>query len=151
MPFDIQALWEGALAFYLSINVLGAVAGTVPGALVERKACATLERMHFLMFFFGGAAVLGYLQFEIARSLAPENVTIANLVLAVVAGLYLGNVAARRLRNAAKKPVLALLIWVPVVNVVFLAALALIPTAPKKDREKATANGAGDAGLASGA
>ena len=51
MPFETQALLDGVLAFYMSINVLGALAGTVPGALVERKACATLERAHFLMFF----------------------------------------------------------------------------------------------------
>lgn len=148
MPFDIQALTDGVIAFYLSINVLGALGGTMPGALVERKACATLERVHFLMFFFGGAALLGYLQFEIDRSMAPENLTIANFVLAVVAGLYLGNVAARRLRNAAKKPVLALLIWVPVVNLVFLAALALIPTAPKKAKPLDSAQSDADAGLA---
>lgn len=134
MPFDVDALWNGVLAFYLSINVLGAVLGTVPGALVERKACATLERRDFLMFFLGGAALLGYLYYEVTRSLDPANVGIASFALAVVAGLYLGNVTARRLRNAAKRPILALLIWVPVINVVFLAAMALIPTAPKKAR-----------------
>lgn len=134
MELDVQGLWDGVLAFYLSLNVLGALVGTVPGALVERKSCATLERAHFLMFFFFGAAVLGYLHFEITRAVAADGLWLANLGMAVVAGLYLGNVTARRLRNIAWKPVLALLIWVPVVNMAFLAAMALIPTAPKKAR-----------------
>lgn len=152
MEFDVQSLWDGVLAFYLSLNVLGALAGTVPGALVERKACATLERAHFLMFFFGGAAVLGYLHFEITRAVAADSLWLANLGMAVVAGLYLGNVTARRLRNIARKPVLALLIWVPVVNIAFLAAMALIPTAPKKARIAAGVESAmgGDASGASG-
>lgn len=143
MNYDVQAWWDGLLGFYLSANVLVALLGSVPGALVERKACATLERLHFLMFFFGGAALIVYLQFEFARSFAPENLAIANGVLALVAGFYLGNVAARRLRNAAKQPILALLIWVPAVNLVFMAALALLPTAPKKARDAARQKGIG--------
>lgn len=137
MNFDLQSLWDSALAFYLSLNVVAALVGTVPGALVEKKTCATLERFHFLLFFFGGAALIVYLHYEITRSIDPANLWIANLSMAFVAGLYLGNVTARRLRNAAKKPILSLLIWVPVVNVAFLVALALIPTAPKKAREAA--------------
>lgn len=137
MPVDIEALSGGLLGFYLSVNVLAALVGAVPGALVERKACATLERVHFLMFFFGGLALIVYLQFEIARGLAPENHAVANAVLALVAGFYLSNVTARRLRNAAKRPILALLIWVPVVNVAFMVLLATWPTAPKKVRERA--------------
>ncbi len=134
MDFDLQSLWNSALAFYMSFNVLAALVGTVPGALVEKKTCATLERFHFLLFFFGGAALLVYLHYEITRAIADENLWKANLGMAFAAGLYLGNVTARRLRNAAKKPILSLLIWVPVVNVAFLAALAIIPTAPKKTR-----------------
>lgn len=137
MDFDLQSLWQGVLAFYLSLNVLGALAGTVPGALVEKKNCATLERFHFLLFFFGGAALIGYLHFEITRAMAAENIWIADLSVAFVAGLYLGNVTARRLRNIAKRPILSLLIWVPLVNIAFMIALAAIPTAPKKDREAA--------------
>lgn len=129
---DIDALINGVSEFYLSFSVLAALIGTVPGALVERKTCATLERFHFVLFYFGGAAVLGYLYFEIARSLQPQGLWKAQLAMSFVAGLYLGNVAARRLRNAAKRPILAVLMWVPVVNVAFWAALALIPTAPKK-------------------
>lgn len=131
---DIDALIYGVSEFYLSLNVLAALAGTVPGALVERKTCATLERFHFVLFYFGGAAVLGYLYFEIARSLELQNLWKAQLAMSFVAGLYLGNVAARRLRNAAKRPIWAVLMWAPVVNIVFWAALALIPTAPKKHR-----------------
>lgn len=137
MDFDLQSLWQGVLAFYVSLNVVAALVGTVPGALVEKKSCATLERFHFLLFFCGGAALLLYLHFEITRAMAPENMWKADLGMAFAAGLYLGNVTARRLRNAAKKPILSLLLWVPVVNVAFLVALAAIPTAPKKDREAA--------------
>lgn len=137
MAVDLQSLWQGVLAFYLSLNVLGALAGTVPGALVEKKNCATLERFHFLLFFFGGAALIGYLHFEITRAMAAESIWIADLSVAFVAGLYLGNVTARRLRNIAKQPILSLLIWVPLVNIAFMIALAAIPTAPKKDRESA--------------
>jgi len=129
---DIDALINGVFEFYLSFSVLAALLGTVPGALVERKTCATLERFHFVLFYFGGAAVLGYLYFEIARSLEPQDLWKAQLAMSFVAGLYLGNVAARRLRNAAKRPILAVLMWAPVVNIAFWAALALIPTAPKK-------------------
>ena len=132
MNLDFQSLSEAVVGFYLSFNVLAALAGTVPGALVERKTCATLERFHFVLFYFGGAAFLGFLYFEIARALSPEDVWKAQLGMSFVAGLYLGNVAARRLRNVAKPPILALLMWVPVVNVAFWAALASIPTAPKK-------------------
>lgn len=139
MNFDTDSLWQGAMAFYLGGYVLAAVLATVPGALVEKKSCATLERFHFLLFFFGGAALIVYLHAEITRSMAPENLWIANLGMAVVAGLYLGNVLARRLRNAGKKSIWALLIWVPVVNIAFLVALALIPTAPKKNRAAAGA------------
>lgn len=131
MTVDVQSVF----AFYLSLNVLGAFAGTVPGALVEKKNCATLERFHFLLFFFGGAALIGYLHFEITRAMAAESIWIADLSVAFVAGLYLGNVTARRLRNIAKHPILSLLIWVPLVNIAFMIALAAIPTAPKKDRE----------------
>lgn len=137
MDFDLQQLWQGVVAFYLGFNVLAALAGTVPGALVEKKSCATLERFHFLLFFFGGAALLAYLHHEITRAMAVENLWKANLGMAFAAGLYLGNVTARRLRNAAKRPILSLLLWVPVVNVAFLIALAAIPTAPKKAREAA--------------
>jgi len=137
MTVDLQSMWEGVLAFYLSLNVLGAFAGTVPGALVEKKNCATLERFHFLLFFFGGAALIGYLHFEITRAMASESIWIADLSVAFAAGLYLGNVTARRLRNIAKSPVLSLLIWVPLVNIAFMIAMAAIPTAPKKDREAA--------------
>jgi len=137
MTVDMQSIWEGVLAFYFSLNVLGAFAGTVPGALVEKKNCATLERFHFLLFFFGGAALIGYLHFEITRAMAAESIWIADLSVAFVAGLYLGNVTARRLRNIAKSPVLSLLIWVPLVNIAFMIALAWVPTAPKKDREAA--------------
>jgi len=129
---DIDTLIYGVSEFYLSFSVLAALAGTVPGALVERKTCATLERFHFVLFYFGGAAVLGYLYFEIARALEPQDLWKAQLAMSFVAGLYLGNVAARRLRNAAKHPILGLLMWAPGVNVIFWAALALIPTAPKK-------------------
>jgi len=135
MDFDYQGLWQGVLAFYLSLNVVAALVGTVPGALVEKKSCATLERFHFLLFFGGGAALIVYLHYEITRAMGPENLWKADLGMAFVAGLYLGNVTARRLRNAAKRPILSLLLWVPVVNVVFFAALAVIPTAPKKQRE----------------
>lgn len=135
MDFDLQSVWEGALAFYLSLNVLGALAGTVPGALVEKKNCATLERFHFLLFFFGGAALIGYLHFEITRAMTAESIWIVDLSVAFVAGLYLGNVIARRLRNITKHPILSVLIWVPLVNIAFMIALAAIPTAPKKIRE----------------
>lgn len=138
---DIDTLMNAINEFYLSFSVLAAVAGTVPGALVERKTCATLERFHFLLFYFGGAALLGYLYFEIARSLELQGLWKAQLAMSFVAGLYLGNVAARRLRNAAKRPILALLMWVPVVNVAFWVALALIPTAPKKAQPKPSSNG----------
>lgn len=137
MDFDFDSLWQGVMAFYLSLNVVAALVGTVPGALVEKKSCATLERFHFLLFFFGGAAVIVYLHGEIVRAVAPESLWMADAGMAFVAGLYLGNVTARRLRNAAKRPILSLLIWVPLVNVVFMVALALIPTAPKKAREAA--------------
>lgn len=132
MDFDIAAIGQGVQVFYLELSVLAALVGTVPGALVEKKTCATLERFHFLLFFFGGGAVLLYLHSEILLSVDPANVWKANAGMAFAAGLYLGNVTARRLRNAAKKPILALLIWVPVVNVVFMGWLALVPTAPKK-------------------
>lgn len=132
MNFDVQSLWQGILAFYLSLSVVAALVGTVPGALVERKTCATLERFHFVLFYVGGAAVIGFLYNEMARALSADDVWKAQLGMSVVAGLYLGNVAARRLRNAGKRPILALLMWVPVVNIAFWAALALIPPAPKK-------------------
>jgi len=132
MPYDLQSLWQASLAFYLSFSVVAALAGTVPGALVERKNCATLERFHFVLFYFGGAALLGYLYTEIARALSAGDLWMAQLGMSFVAGLYLGNVAARRLRNAAMRPIWALLMWVPVVNVAFLVAMATIPTAPKK-------------------
>ncbi|MCR4378183.1 MAG: hypothetical protein NUV50_08840 [Rhodospirillales bacterium] len=132
MSVDFDGLWQGVLAFYLGGHVLAALVATVPGALVEKKSCATLERFHFLLFFFGGAALIVYLHAEIIRVIAPENLWIANASMACVAGLYLGNVTARRLRNAGKKSILALLIWVPVVNIAFLVALAGIPTAPNK-------------------
>ncbi|HEY9079305.1 hypothetical protein [Magnetovibrio sp.] len=135
---DVSTLIDGITNFYFSFDVLAAVVGTVPGALVERKTCATLERFHFVLFYFVGAAVLGYLYFEIVRSLSAENVWKAQLGMSLVAGLYLGNVAARRLRNAAKHPILALLMWVPVVNIAFWVALALIPTAPKKNQPAVT-------------
>ena len=131
---DIDTLMNAIIEFYLSFSVLAALAGTVPGALVERKTCATLERFHFVLFYFVGAALLGYLYFEIARALEPQDLWKAQLAMSFVAGLYLGNVAARRLRNAAKHPILALLMWVPGVNVVFWVALASIPTAPKKNQ-----------------
>ena len=137
MTFDLQNVWDGVLAFYLSLNVVAALAGTVPGALVEKKNCATLERFHFLLFFFGGAALIGYLRFEITRAMVPDDIWIADLSIAFAAGLYLGNVMARRLRNIAKQPILGLLMWVPLVNIAFMIALAAIPTAPKKDREAA--------------
>lgn len=132
MSVSFDGLWQGVLAFYLGWHVLAALVATVPGALVEKKSCATLERFHFLLFFFGGAALIVYLHAEIIRVIAPENLWIANAGMACVAGLYLGNVTARRLRNAGKKSILALLIWVPVVNIAFLVVLAAIPTAPKK-------------------
>lgn len=133
MDFDVDTLWQGLAAFYLSLNVAGAVLGTIPGSLVEKKSCATLERFHFLLFFVIGAALIVYLHQEIVRVTAPDTIWIADLSMAFVAGLYLGNVIARRLRNAGKKPILALLIWLPVVNVAFLIALAVLPTAPKKN------------------
>jgi len=132
MPLDLQSLWQASLAFYLSLSVVAAVAGTVPGAMVERKNCATLERFHFVLFYFGGALLLGYLYTEIARALNTEDIWMAQLGMSFVAGLYLGNVAARRLRNAAMRPAWALLMWLPMVNVVFWVALAAIPTTPKK-------------------
>ncbi|MFC1674142.1 hypothetical protein ACFL12_08455 [Pseudomonadota bacterium] len=132
MPFDLDMLWAAALAFYLSPNVGVALLGSAPGALIEKKSCATLERFHFLLFLFGGAAIILYLHYEIIRAIEPENLWIANTVMSLIGGFYIGNVTARRLRNAAKRPILALLIWVPVVNIVLLVALALIPTAPKK-------------------
>jgi len=137
MGVDIGTVLSGLSDFYLSFSVLAAVAGTVPGALVEKKSCATLERFHFVLFYFGGAAVLGFLYVEIARALDVGDLWKAQLAMSFVAGLYLGNVAARRLRNAAKRPILALLMWVPVVNVAFLAAMVLIPTAPKKRQSSA--------------
>lgn len=132
MSVDANTVLEGLMAFYLSANVLAALVGTVPGALVEKKTCATLERFHFLLFFFGGMALLGFLYFEIARSVAALNLWKAQLGMSLALGLYLGNVTARRLRNAGKRPLLALLIWLPGVNAVFLVALAFLPTAPKK-------------------
>ena len=134
MSLTFDNLWQFVLAFYLGGYVFAALVATVPGALVEKKSCATLERFHFLLFFFGGAALIVYLHAEIIRAVALENLWIANFSMACVAGLYLGNVTARRLRNAGKKSILALLIWVPVVNLAFLAALAVMPTAPKKMR-----------------
>jgi len=134
MSVDVSALVGGVADFYLSFNVLAALVGTVPGALVERKSCATLERFHFVLFYFGGAALLGYLYFEIARALSVEDLWKAQLGLSFAAGLYLGNVAARRLRNIAKPPLLGLLMWVPAINIVFWVALALLPTAPKKNQ-----------------
>lgn len=134
---DMTSLIDGLSDFYLSFNVLAAVVGTVPGALVEKKSCATLERFHFVLFYFGGVAVLSFLYVEIARALDVGDLWKAQLAMSFVAGLYLGNVAARRLRNAAKRPILALLMWVPVVNVAFLAAMVLIPTAPKKHQSSA--------------
>lgn len=109
-----------------------ALLGSAPGALIEKRSCATLERFHFLLFLFGGAAVILYLHYEIIRAIQPENQWIANTVMSLIGGFYVGNVTARRLRNAAKKPILALLIWVPLVNLALVVALALIPTAPKK-------------------
>lgn len=132
MAVDFGDLWSGTLAFYLSLNLVAAVAGTVPGALVERGSCATLERFHFLIFLIGGVALLGYLHVEILRATQPENAWIVDLASAFAIGAYVGNVIARRLRNMAKSPLLGLLIWVPLVNIAFLGALALIPTAPKK-------------------
>lgn len=134
MSLTLDDFWQFFSAFYLGGYVLAALVATVPGALVEKKSCATLERLHFLLFFFGGAALIVYLHGEIIRAVVPQNLWIANFSMAVVAGLYLGNVTARRLRNAGKKSILALLIWVPVVNVLFLIALAAMPTAPKKAR-----------------
>lgn len=138
MLYDLQSLWQASLAFYLSLSIVSAIAGTVPGALVERKNCATLERFHFVLFYFGGALLLSYLYTEIARALNTEDIWMAQLGMSFVAGLYLGNVAVRRLRNAAMRPVWALLMWVPVVNVAFWVALASIPTAPKKTQPDAS-------------
>jgi len=132
MVVDFADLWQTALAFYLSLNVVAALVGTVPGALVEKKTCATLERFHYVLFLFGGVALLGYLQSEILRSALPENVWKINLGGAFAMGLYVGNVTARRLRNMGKRPMLALLMWVPLVNVAFFGVLVLTPTAPKK-------------------
>lgn len=132
MSVDINTLTENVLGFYLSWNIVAALAGSIPGALAEKKNCASLERFHFLLFFFGGAAVLLFLYNEIARSLLEENVWKAQLAMSLVAGFYLGNVASRRLRNAGKQKILAVLIWVPMVNIALLIALAAMPTAMTK-------------------
>ena len=132
MVVDFADLWAMAFAFYLSLNIVAALAGTVPGALVEKKTCATLERFHYVLFLFGGVALLGYLHSEVLRVTLPENVWKINLGGAFAMGLYVGNVTARRLRNMGKRPILALLMWVPLVNVVFFGVLVITPTAPKK-------------------
>lgn len=126
-------IWKAILAFYLSFNVVAAVIGTVPGALAERKHCATLERLHFVLFLVGGLAVLYVLHGEITAAIDPGDAWMADLGVAFVAGLYAGNVTARRLRNIARNPLWAVLIWVPGVNLAFFAALALIPTVPKRN------------------
>jgi len=133
MSVDVNSLFESLTGFYLSFNIVAAVLATVPGALAEKKNCASLERFHFLLFFFGGVLVMGFIYHEMTRAMLADHVWKAQLGMSIVAGLYLGNVASRRLRNAGKKKLLALLIWVPILNVALLAALAMIPTAPKKN------------------
>lgn len=132
MTVDFGDVWSVVLAFYLSLNLVAALAGTVPGALVERGSCATLERFHFVLFLLGGLALLGYLYSEVLRATLAENVWKVNLGGAFAMGLYVGNVTARRLRNMGKSPLLSLFIWVPLVNVAFLGVLVLTPTARKK-------------------
>lgn len=132
MMVDFGDVWSVALAFYLSLNLVAALAGMVPGALVERGSCATLERFHFVLFLLGGLALLGYLYSEVLRATLAENVWKVNLSGAFAMGLYVGNVTARRLRNMGKSPLLSLIMLVPLVNVAFFGVLVLTPTARKK-------------------
>lgn len=118
----------GALALLWPV---AAIAGAI-AAKMEKGACGTFGRFHYLLYSVGGTGALYVLATQITPGLGPDGLFNAMLFLAAVGGAYHGNIAARRVRNIGWNVWSAMIVFVPFVNVVFWFLLVIKPTGRKK-------------------